>query len=249
VFLKHSLSSFLKHSRFLIFAWILIIVSIVLPSCIQKHQQVRLQIKIKSLPDLVSDRKTQQMLPDLKCHRLTADRWSDLEKLFGDHGACGGCWCMWWRLTRSRFIRQKREENRKALKSIVDSGKTPGILAYSNGQPIGRCAVSPREEYPALERSRLLKRIDDKPVWSVVCFFVAKPFRRKGISEKPLNSAAEFAKDQGAKIVEGYPNQPAKIQPDVFVYTGLASAFCKVGFAEIVRRSERRPIMRFMIDE
>jgi GNAT superfamily N-acetyltransferase len=189
-------------------------------------------------------------LPYLDFHPLTPGRWKDLEALFGPRGACGGCWCMWWRLKRSQFEKQKGPGNRRALKKIVDSGEIPGLLAYAHGQPIAWCSVGPREAYPVLERSRILKRVDDKPVWSVVCFVVAKPFRRHGISVKLLKAAVEYAKKRGAKIVEGYPVEPKKASmPDVFAYYGFASTFRKAGFAEVARRSETRPIMRCFIGE
>ena len=187
---------------------------------------------------------------DLKFHPLTPERWADLEKLFGKHGASGGCWCMWWRLKRSEFLKQRGEGNRKALKKIVDSGEVPGILAYANDEPIGWCSVATRESYPALERSRVLKRVDNKPVWSIVCFFVAKQFRHKGVTVSLLRAAIEYVKEQGGKIVEGYPVEPKKgYTPDAFAYTGLASAFRKVGFVEVLRRSETRPIMWYRIGE
>ncbi len=184
----------------------------------------------------------------LEFHSLTPERWGDLEKLFGPHGACGGCWCMWWRLPYSEFMRNRGERNKETFKTIVDSGKILGILAYTKDQPVGWCAVATRETFPKLERSRILKRVDDKPVWSVVCFFIAKAFRRKGISVELLKAAVNYATKQGAKIVEGYPVEPKKEwTPDAFAYTGLASAFRKVGFVEVVRRSETRPVMRYMI--
>lgn len=155
---------------------------------------------------------------------------------------------MWWRLKRSEFEKKKGEGNKRALKRIVDSGEVPGLLAYANGQPIAWCSIAPRETYPVLERSRTLKRIDDQPVWSVVCFFVAKSFRRKGVTVRLLRAAVEYAKMQGARIVEGYPVESKKPRmPDVFAYTGLVSAFRKTGFAEVLRRSETRPIMRYFI--
>lgn len=176
---------------------------------------------------------------------LTPDRWSDLEQLFGERGACGGCWCMWWRLKRSAFNQQKGEKNKAAFKAVVDSGDAPGILAYANGTAIGWCAVAPRETYPALERSRILKRIDDQPVWSIVCLFIARPYRRKGVSVELVKAAAEHVRKRGGKIVEGYPVEPRKDgMPDAFAWTGLASAFRKAGFVELERRSETRPIMR-----
>lgn len=189
-------------------------------------------------------------LPPLDFHPVTPERWKDLETLFGERGACGGCWCMWWRLKRSEFEKHKGAGNRTALKRIIDSGEVPGLLAYAHGQPIAWCSVGPRETYPVLERSRILKRVDDQPVWSVVCFVVAKPFRRKGASVNLLKAAVEYAKEQGARIVEGYPVEPKKASmPDVFAYHGLSSAFRKAGFVEVARRSETRPIMRYFIGE
>jgi len=187
-------------------------------------------------------------ISDLEVYPLTPERWADLEELFGENGACGGCWCMWWRLKRSEFERQKGEGNRKALKRIVDSGRIPGILAYAKDQPIAWCSVAPRETYPTLEWSRTLKRVDDKPVWSVVCFFVAKPFRRKGVTMKLPRAAIDYVSKQGGKILEGYPVEPKKAKiADTFAYTGLASTFRKAGFVEVLRRSETRPMMRHII--
>jgi GNAT superfamily N-acetyltransferase len=185
---------------------------------------------------------------DLEFHPLAPDRWTDLEKLFGEKGACGGCWCMWWRLKRSQFEQQKGEGNRKALKRIVASGEIPGLLAYLHNEPVAWCSVAPRKAYATLERSRILAPVDDKPVWSVVCFFVAKPFRHKGVTMKLLKAAIEYVKRQGGRIIEGYPVEPRKARmPDAFAYTGLASTFRKAGFVEVIRRSETRPIMRYSV--
>ncbi len=184
----------------------------------------------------------------LDFHPVTPDRWSDLETLFGPRGATGGCWCMYWRLKRSEFEQMKGEGNRQAMKSIVDSGEIPGLLAYHDGQPVGWISVAPRPAFSALERSRILKPVDERPVWSVVCFFVKKSFRRKGVTVELLQAAVEYARRHGAQIVEGYPVEPRQGQsPDPFVYTGLASAFLQAGFEEVLRRSETRPIMRRVI--
>ena len=187
---------------------------------------------------------------NLEFHPLTSERWEDLERLFGPRGACGGCWCMWWRLSRSQFMKQRGEANKQALKDIVDSGIVPGILAYTDGQPVGWCAVAPREDYPSLERSRVLKRVDSKPVWSVVCFFVAKQFRHKGLMVMLLHGAVDYVKSRSGRVVEGCPVEPKKGRMlDPFAYTGVSSSFRKAGFLEVLRRSETRPIMRCVIGE
>ena len=187
---------------------------------------------------------------DLDLHPVTRERWSDLETLFGASGAYAGCWCMWWRSTRSEFGKRGGEGNKEAFKAIVDAGETPGLLAYAGGQPIAWCSVAPREAFPSLERSRTLKRVDDKPAWSIVCFFVAKPFRHQGLMVKLLKAAVEYAREHGAKIVEGYPIEAKESNlPSVSSFTGIASAFTEAGFVEVLRRSERRPIMRYFIEE
>jgi GNAT superfamily N-acetyltransferase len=185
----------------------------------------------------------------LEFHPLTPQLWADFETLFGERGACGGCWCMWWRIARSQYETQKGAGNKQAMKKLVDGGHTPGILAYQNGQPIGWCSVAPRESFSRLERSRGLKPVDEQPVWSVVCFFVAKEHRRNGLSVKLLKAAVDFVRGQGGRIVEGYPVDPKKKQADAFVWSGLASAFVKAGFKEVERRSETRPIMRYEIKQ
>jgi GNAT superfamily N-acetyltransferase len=155
---------------------------------------------------------------------------------------------MWWRLTRSEFQKKKGEGNRASLKKIVDSGEVPGLLAYSRGRPVAWCSIGPREGYPVLERSRVLARVDDRPVWSVVCFFIAKPLRRRGLTLELLKAAISYAKKRGAGAVEGYPVEPRTgVTADAFAFTGLSSTFRKAGFVEVARRSETRPIMRFFI--
>ena len=181
----------------------------------------------------------------LKILPATAKRWPDLETLFGQNGACAGCWCMWWRLQHAEWVKQKGDGNRAALKKIVERNETPGLLAYAGKRPIGWCALAPREAYPRLDRSRILKRVDEQPVWSVVCFFVAREFRRRGVTLRLLEAAVDYARKHGAKIIEGYPVEPKQAgTPDVFAYTGLVSAFRKAGFVEVERRSKSRPIMR-----
>ena len=185
---------------------------------------------------------------DLSFHAATASRWADLEELFGERGACGGCWCMFWRLPRKEFDAGKGAGNKRALKRIVNSGREPGIIAYQGKEPIAWCALAPRDDYIALERSRILKPVDEQPVWSVSCLFIKKPYRRRGVSTQLLRAAVAFAADHGARIVEGYPVEPSmEKMPDPFLWHGIPSAFKKAGFDEVVRRSRTRPIMRFQI--
>ena len=181
----------------------------------------------------------------LLVHPLTSDRWEDFESLFGPRGACAGCWCMWWRLKRSVWSKGKGDGNRRAIRKIVHGGDPPGLLAYSGREAVGWVAIAPREAYPGLGRSRILKPLDEKPVWSVTCFFVARAFRRQGVTVGLLKAAAKYARGRGAKILEGYPSEPGSgTVADAWVFTGLAGAFRRAGFREVARPSAKRPIMR-----
>lgn len=155
---------------------------------------------------------------------------------------------MTWRLRRSQFEKQKGSGNKKALRRLVRSGRVPGVLAYAGGKPVGWCSVAPRPEFSFLERSRVLAPVDERPVWSVTCLFVARPYRRRGLSVKLLKAAVGLVRRQGGRIVEGYPVEVAKgALPDVFVWTGLAAAYRRAGFREAARRSATRPVMRYYI--
>ena len=188
------------------------------------------------------------MTGDLSFKPLKRNLWTDLEELFGPRGACGGCWCMFWKLRGRAFEEAKGYETRQMHKSIVDSGVVTGLLAYLHGEVVGWVAVEPRSSYPKLTHSRILKPVDDLPVWSVTCFYVAKGFRKMGITVGLLKAAVEHVRIHDGKIVEGYPVETMGDLPAPFVYTGTASAYKQAGFQEVARRAPTRPIFRYILE-
>ena len=175
-------------------------------------------------------------------------RWKDFESLFGERGACGGCWCMAWRLKPSDFEKQKGKKNKNAMKKIVSNNEMPGIIAYYENKPIGWCAFAPRENFIRLNNSRVLAPIDDEKVWSITCFFIDKNFRRRGISTELLRATVKYCKKEKVRILEAYPQEPyAQNIPAAFAWTGIPSAFKKAGFKVVKRRSLKRPIMRYYL--
>lgn len=155
---------------------------------------------------------------------------------------------MSWRLKSSDFEKNKGDGNRRKMKSLVKQKEQIGIIAYIRNKPVGWCSVAPREKFIRLENSRVLKKIDDEQVWSVSCFFIAKEFRRKGLSCDLLKGAIAFCKKKKVSIIEGYPTVPySKEIPAAFAWTGIPSAFEKAGFVLAARRSRSRPIMRYYI--
>ncbi|MCH7691501.1 MAG: GNAT family N-acetyltransferase [candidate division Zixibacteria bacterium] len=180
-----------------------------------------------------------------KFYPVTHRRWKDFELLFGKNGACGGCWCMHWRLKQSEYDKSKGAGNKRAMKRLIKTDRPPGIIGYLKNEPVAWCCVGPRDSFPKLERSRTLKPIDDQPVWSILCLFVAKTFRNAGLSSQVITAAAEYAFSKGAKIVEGYPYVTGnKKWADPFVFTGLASSFKRAGFKIVAKPSKSRRIVR-----
>ena len=155
---------------------------------------------------------------------------------------------MFWKLRGKEYEETRGTETRQMHKSIIDSGTVTGLLAYLHGEVVGWVAVEPRSAYAKLAHSRALKPVDDQPVWSVTCFFVAKHFRRQGITVELLRAAVEHVRRQGGTIVEGYPVDVQGETADPFIFTGPASAFEQAGFQEVARRTPTRPIFRYIIE-
>lgn len=189
--------------------------------------------------------KTKSSKPKITFRPATKAEWKSLVELFGERGACAGCWCMWWRLKRSVWKANQGDGNKRLLKKAIDSGVVPGILAFDGETAIGWCSVAPREEFPGLESSRTLKAIDDVPVWSIVCLFVDKEYRRQGVAVRLIKAAAAFVKKSGGRMVEGYPVISRKgLMPDAFAFTGVPSAFEQAGFEVVKRPTPSRAIVR-----
>jgi len=183
-----------------------------------------------------------------KFFTVSKENWKDFTKLFGEKGACAGCWCMYWRLSSSQWKKHQGVGNKKEMKKLIYSNSSPGILAYDGDEPVGWCSISPRKDFIRLENSRILKPVDEKSVWSIVCFFIDKNYRKKGVSVELIQAAKKYVISCKGKIIEGYPVAPKDGKyPDTFAYTGLANAFKEAGFKEVIRRSETRPIMRFYL--
>jgi GNAT superfamily N-acetyltransferase len=187
-------------------------------------------------------------MSELKIKPLIPANWHDFEQLFGTKGAYGGCWCMWWRLSRKEFEKGHGEQNKAAMHAIVRGGTVPGIILYKDGQPAAWCSVAPREHYSALERSRLLKRRDDDPSWAIVCLFVDRKYRRQKLGLRLIEGAIQYVRDNGGSRIEAYPTIPrSRNVPPVSSYMGFPDLFRAAGFEEVAVVSPSRMIMEYRI--
>ncbi len=177
---------------------------------------------------------------------LTRSRWGDLVELFSRPGGSivRGCWCMYYRKLGTGSHGAWGRGNKQAMRRLVHSGSVPGLLAYRDRRPVGWISLGPREDYPRLERSRVMKRVDDKAVWSIVCFFVDARERGKGVSNALLRAAIDYARSQGTTLLEAYPiDKKERSHPD-FMWFGAKTMYDRTGFREVARRKETRPVMR-----
>src|SRR2546430_17518092 len=177
----------------------------------------------------------------LKIRPLTPELWPALEDLFGDLGACNGCWCMYWRIGNA-YRKQARKRNKAAFHEVVRRGPPPGLIAFDGTVAVGWCQVTPRSALPWLDRVWRLKRVDELPVWSISCLYVRKGYRRRGITSALIAAAVKAAKAAGAPALEAYPLD-ADLTPSASG-TGYASTFVRAGFETIGRHTPPRPIMR-----
>lgn len=180
---------------------------------------------------------------------LTLQRWADFEAVMGKKGAYDGCWCMFWHLSRAEFSKASGEQNKHAMFTRVKLGQVPGILIYDHQTPVAWCAVAPRPNFSALERSPIFRRVDQEPVWSIVCFFIKEDMRGKGLMLKAIQAAIHYAGENGARIVEAYPVEGGHHCSAVELYMGAAQTFRQAGFKEVKHPpSSRHVIMRLQID-
>lgn len=124
------------------------------------------------------------------------------------------------------------------------SGYVPGLIAYQDGSPLGWISLGPREDYARLKRSPVMKPVDDKPVWSIVCFYVDRRARGHGVSGKLLIAATDYARSRGARLLEAHPiDKENRSHPD-FMFFGAKSIYDRAGFREVERRTDTRPVVR-----
>jgi ribosomal protein S18 acetylase RimI-like enzyme len=183
---------------------------------------------------------------------LTPARWPDLEAVFQARGCsvARGCWCMYYRRSGAQVYPAgsgRAKANRAALKKLVDAGTPPGLVAYRGKQPVGWISVGPRQDFAKLVRSPVMKAVDDKPVWSVICFVVPSEHRGQGVARALLEGATVYARKHGATLLEAYPVDKPRRSNDVDLWFGAKSMYDRAGFREVARRKPARPIVRLAL--
>jgi GNAT superfamily N-acetyltransferase len=180
---------------------------------------------------------------------LSPENWDKFVGLFGERGAVGGCWCMYFRLGAMDYrAGTKSGANKERIREIVRAGQPTGLMAFDGDKAVAWAALAPRRDFTRFERSRVHKPIDERDVWSIPCLFIDKKYRKQGVSFQLLNGVIEYARANGIGVLEAYPVIPGMGKlPDTFAYYGLYTTFEKAGFRIVDQTSKNRPMVRYYV--
>ena len=179
----------------------------------------------------------------------TIERFDDIEPVINR-----ACWCQWWRQTAGEYSGSDAESKRAMLREQCAADPVPGLVAYLGDVPVGWCGFGQRSSMRRLERSRTIPKVDDRPVWSIVCFSVRPGYRRRGVARALLAAVVDYGRGHGAVGLEAYPTDPGGSRRDAaFSYTGFSSMFEAAGFRRVVEtasHADRLPrwLMRLDLD-
>lgn len=181
---------------------------------------------------------------------LTTDRFEALARLFNEGGDPKWCWCMYFRRRGLSWSNSTAAENRRGLESLAKDDPAPGLVAYDGDTAVGWVSLGPRESYDRLANAKVLAPVDERPVWSIVCFVVSGRTRGKGVAAAMLDAAIDYARQHGATTLEAYPVATERGRvPAAHAFHGVQSMYERAGFTVVdVRQwnkaSPPRPIMR-----
>ena len=184
--------------------------------------------------------KIAKIVDRLVFHEVDQGRWGDLERLFEGRGGPSYCWCMVWRATPQERKKTDGKSRKAALKRRVRAGAPIGLLGYLDREPVMWCSIAPRSTYQRLG-GKIDTSDDNETVWSIVCFYVARPLRRQGAMARLIEAAVACARKRGATVVEAYPVDPGSPS---YRFMGFTSTFKAAGFREVARAGTRRHVVR-----
>lgn len=175
---------------------------------------------------------------------LTDETWDALAALFKEGGDPRWCWCQHWRLRSRDMAAAKVPQLRELLRTQASSDEPPGLVAFDGERAVGWVSLGPRSDFQRIVLSKVIPKIDDRPVWSIVCFAVSESARGEGVARALLEAAINYARGRGATALEAYPvrlaaaddGTPAPIHPDA-AFTGTLPMFVRAGFTVVADRA------------
>lgn len=185
---------------------------------------------------------------------LAPELWPEFEDLFGKQGACYGCWCTHFRMAPAARRESSRERNKDHIKARIGAGPPPGLLAFEDGSAVGWMQIGPRADVPEWNnKGRGSAPIDaadasDPAVWAISCFFIRAKARGRGITHRLVEGGVDFARRNGARLVEACPIDLSRDSRSIGLFVGSSQVFEKAGFERLVERKAGRPLMRLVLE-
>lgn len=183
----------------------------------------------------------------------TADRFDDAQHALTGGGDGASCQCQWWTITNAEWQQTSRDERKEMLRDEIAAGPPPALIAYVDGEAAGWIRVGPRIRQARLPRTKEFTANSEEPwedesVWAVSCFVVRREHRGQGLNAKLLDAAIDYARANGARLIEGYPKEAVnpttgKKTPSNELFRGAVSTFENAGFREVARPKPDRAIV------
>jgi GNAT superfamily N-acetyltransferase len=162
---------------------------------------------------------------------LTPDRVDDFATVANPNRRPSHCWCLSHRLSAREITELGGGSREAAFRALCARENPPGVIGYDDGEPVGWCSIGPRSENTRLSQSRLIRPLDDVPVWSIICVVIRGGHRRRGYTTPLINGAVEYAATRGAPAVESYPVDPGSGRIDLtMAFVGTRAMFANAGF-------------------
>jgi GNAT superfamily N-acetyltransferase len=167
---------------------------------------------------------------DWQTHPVTPDRFEDFAEVINPNRRDTHCWCLAHRLRAKDIDELGGGSREQAMRRLCERENPPGVVTYRDGEPVGWCSISPRSEIPRLAASKLIRPVDEVPVWSIICVVVRSGHRKQGVTVRLIEGAVQYAASRGAPAVEAYPVDPEGRMDLTMAFVGTRSMFEKAGF-------------------
>ncbi|MEZ5752215.1 MAG: GNAT family N-acetyltransferase [Paracoccaceae bacterium] len=184
---------------------------------------------------------------------LTPDHTEDFITLFGPSGACYGCWCTYFRLPPKLRAEFTAQERKSVMLRRIAEGPPPGLMGWLDAEPVAWMQIGPRSDVPQWNNPRRATTplpdapADDPAVWAISCFFIRNRTRGLGLSHQMVRAGIDFARENGARVLEAAPMDQAKQSKSIGLFVGSTSVFRAAGFSEVARQKPGRPLMRLVL--
>ena len=171
--------------------------------------------------------------PQWQTHPVTPDRFEDFADVINPNRRDTHCWCLSHRVGAKEIDELGHGSREAAMRKLCERENPPGVVTYRDGVPVGWCSISPRSEIPRLAASKLIRPVDELPVWSIICVVVRSGHRRQGVTEHLLQGALDYAASRGAPAVEAHPVDPDGRMDTTMAFVGTRAMFERAGFRVI----------------